>query len=458
MTSLFDTVMVNLITCLWVCITGGFSFVCNIKEAEWMSSEFITQKVIRAGSTNVTVHCMGSENIQVAWKWNAQLLNESDQYVVRGGILTLLVAGEDSGGAYTCHTIPFGEMLSSTTLHIAYDPDKPELSCEAKNPFVITCTWTAGRETHLPTTYQVNASYSGETLKCFKKIDNMNSCFILVKDMDFTNFIITVTASNLLGSKPSNTLRFFLKDKVIPDPPIKLEARVKDGHTNFISLSWKYPHRWTGSSEGYNLVFQIQYKAMGETEYKKVKAKQLKYVIMDVRNNACHLFQVRAREELGRLWSSWSETVFASASNETQESHCGRGSKEIKKDITKRMSILTTVEPTMIGGVPSPVTNADQGNWNSVKVNGCRGHLAALTMGYFILGSMACLLYLTYRKKSRDLDNSTEQKAEYYPESTQNPSAPALDQGGTIRMDVTLSNTSVGNIVTANSHFNQNTI
>uniref|UniRef100_A0A8C4Q0A5 Ig-like domain-containing protein n=1 Tax=Eptatretus burgeri TaxID=7764 RepID=A0A8C4Q0A5_EPTBU len=161
MTSLFDTLV--MVMCLWVCITGGFSRVCNIQETELMSSEFITQKVIRAGSTNVKVHCMGSENIHVAWKWNAQLLNESDQYMVNGRILTLQVASEDCGGVYTCHTIPFGEMLSSTTLYIAYEPDRPELSCQAKNPFILTCTWTVGRETYLPTTYQVNASYRYNT-------------------------------------------------------------------------------------------------------------------------------------------------------------------------------------------------------------------------------------------------------------------------------------------------------
>ena len=55
--------------------------------------------------------------------------------------------------------------------------------------------------------------YSGTPLKCFKKINNINSCFIVVKNMDLNKFVITVTASNLLESKPSNTLTFFLKDK-----------------------------------------------------------------------------------------------------------------------------------------------------------------------------------------------------------------------------------------------------
>ncbi|XP_068558540.1 interleukin-23 receptor isoform X2 [Cebidichthys violaceus] len=139
------------------------------------------------------------------------------------------------------------KVVAGLDLHGGLPPDKPEnVLCEmSKSSDFINCSWARGRETHLPTTYNISLHRENGTQMLLDQIQDAEEVTIPRAKIDENDtHQLKITAYNHFGSSQSDPFILSVKDIVIPETPRIMQ--IEFGHNSVAALlQWKT----SGSSE-----------------------------------------------------------------------------------------------------------------------------------------------------------------------------------------------------------------
>ncbi|XP_032824670.2 interleukin-6 receptor subunit alpha-like isoform X2 [Petromyzon marinus] len=259
----------------------------------------------------------GAGASSVRWTLNGRVLEEKGggehgttngtNTKTSGALLLRRVTPSDSG-LYTCHDNSM-RFLQQVALLVGYLPEKPTVSCHSNNPHLIVCTWVPGQHADLPTDFRVNTTFAKTHVECRRSADlPPNTCHLAVTIMAYGKYIVTVTAINPLGCNYSNSLNFFHKTILKPDPPGDLHLRWIG---KALHVSWSYPKTWAEQADAFPLQFQVCYKAATSRVYNEGPSLDTtEMTITDVMPSKAYVVRVRASDKFTKkLWSEWSPEV-----------------------------------------------------------------------------------------------------------------------------------------------------
>ncbi|KAM8956976.1 prolactin receptor isoform 3-T3 [Lycaon pictus] len=203
--------------------------------------------------------------------------------------------------------------LTTSLLNGQSPPGKPEiLKCRSPEKETFTCWWKPGDDGGLPTNYTLTYHKEGETLthECPDYITSgPNSCYFNKKHTSiWTMYIITINATNQMGSSSSDPRYVDVTYIVEPDPPVNLTLELKQPEDKkpYLWMKW-YPPTLVDVRSGWlTLQYEIRLKPKKATEWETHFAgQQTQFKILSLYPGQKYLVQVRCKPDHG-FWSEWS--------------------------------------------------------------------------------------------------------------------------------------------------------
>ncbi|XP_045855463.1 prolactin receptor [Meles meles] len=203
--------------------------------------------------------------------------------------------------------------LNTGLLNGQSPPGKPVISkCRSPEKETFTCWWKPGKDGGLPTNYTLTYHKEGETTthECPDYITSgPNSCYFNKKHTSiWTMYIITINATNQMGSSSSDPRYVDVTYIVEPDPPVNLTLELKqpEDKKTYLWMKW-YPPTLVDVRSGWlTLQYEIRLKPEKATEWETHFAgQQTQFKILSLYPGQKYLVQVRCKPDHG-FWSEWS--------------------------------------------------------------------------------------------------------------------------------------------------------
>nr|XP_006199721.1 prolactin receptor [Vicugna pacos] len=203
--------------------------------------------------------------------------------------------------------------LNTNLLNGQSPPEKPEIfKCRSPEKETFTCWWKPGADGGLPTNYTLTYHKEGETVthECPDyKTGGPNSCYFNKKHTSiWTIYIITVNATNQMGSSSSEPRYVDVTYIVEPDPPVNLTLELKqpEDRKSYLWMKWFPPTLVDVRSGWLTLQYEIRLKPEKAAEWETHFAgQQTQFKILSLYPGQKYLVQVRCKPDHG-FWSEWS--------------------------------------------------------------------------------------------------------------------------------------------------------
>ncbi|XP_021038627.1 prolactin receptor isoform X1 [Mus caroli] len=205
-------------------------------------------------------------------------------------------------------------VLSISLLNGQSPPGKPEIhKCRSPDKETFTCWWNPGSDGGLPTNYSLTYSKEGEknTYECPDyKTSGPNSCFFSKQYTSIWKiYIITVNATNEMGSSTSDPLYVDVTYIVEPEPPRNLTLEVKQlkDKKTYLWVKW-FPPTITDVKTGwFTMEYEIRLKSEEAEEWEiHFTGHQTQFKVFDLYPGQKYLVQTRCKPDHG-YWSKWSQ-------------------------------------------------------------------------------------------------------------------------------------------------------
>ncbi|XP_060047203.1 prolactin receptor isoform X2 [Erinaceus europaeus] len=196
-------------------------------------------------------------------------------------------------------------------------PGKPVIfKCRSPEKETFTCWWNPGSDGGLPTNYTLTYHKEGETLthECPDyETGGPNSCYFDKKHTSiWTIYILTVNATNQMGSISSEPLYVDVTYIVEPDPPVNLTLELKqpEDRKPYLWMKWLPPTLVDVRSGWLTLQYAIRLKPEKADEWEiHFAGQQTQFKILSLYPGQKYLVQVRCKPDHG-FWSAWSPENF----------------------------------------------------------------------------------------------------------------------------------------------------
>ncbi|XP_060002938.1 prolactin receptor isoform X2 [Lagenorhynchus albirostris] len=203
--------------------------------------------------------------------------------------------------------------LNTNLLNGQSPPGKPEIfKCRSPEKETFTCWWKPGADGGLPTNYTLTYHKEGEifTHECPDyKTGGPNSCYFNKKHTSiWTIYIITVNATNQMGSSSSDPRYVDVTYIVEPDPPVNLTLELKqpEDRKPYLWIKWFPPTLVDVRSGWLTLQYEIRLKPEKAAEWETHFAgQQTQFKILSLYPGQKYLVQVHCKPDHG-FWSEWS--------------------------------------------------------------------------------------------------------------------------------------------------------
>ncbi|XP_066889442.1 prolactin receptor isoform X3 [Kogia breviceps] len=203
--------------------------------------------------------------------------------------------------------------LNTNLLNGQSSPGKPEIfKCRSPEKETFTCWWKPGADGGLPTNYTLTYHKEGETFthECPDyKTSGPNSCYFNKKHTSiWTIYVITVNATNKMGSSSSDPRYVDVTYIVEPDPPVNLTLELKqpEDRKPYLWIKWFPPTLVDVRSGWLTLQYEIRLKPEKAAEWETHFAgQQTQFKILSLYPGQKYLVQVHCKPDHG-FWSEWS--------------------------------------------------------------------------------------------------------------------------------------------------------
>lgn len=203
--------------------------------------------------------------------------------------------------------------LNIRLLHGLSPPGKPIIfKCRSPEKETFTCWWKPGIDGGLPTNYTLTYHKEGESIthECPDyKTGGPNSCYFSKKHTSiWTIYIITVNATNQMGSSISEPRYVDVTYIVEPDPPVNLTLEVKrpEDRKPYLWIKWLPPTLVDVRSGWLTLQYEVRLKPEKAAEWEiHFAGQQTQFKILSLYPGQKYLVQVRCKPDHG-FWSGWS--------------------------------------------------------------------------------------------------------------------------------------------------------
>uniref|UniRef100_A0A8C5X4K7 Prolactin receptor n=1 Tax=Malurus cyaneus samueli TaxID=2593467 RepID=A0A8C5X4K7_9PASS len=191
-------------------------------------------------------------------------------------------------------------------------PGKPQIiRCRSLEKETFSCWWKPGSDGGLPSNYTLFYSKDSEE-KIYECPDYLtsgpNSCYF---DKNHTNpwttYIITVMATNEIGSNSSDPQHVDVTSIVQPDAPVNLSLETNtSANVSYLWAKWSPPPLADASSNSHVYHYELRLKPEEKEEWETVSVgMQTHYEVTSLQAGAKYIVQVRCMLDLGE-WSEWS--------------------------------------------------------------------------------------------------------------------------------------------------------
>ncbi|XP_016079980.1 PREDICTED: prolactin receptor [Miniopterus natalensis] len=202
--------------------------------------------------------------------------------------------------------------LNTNLLNGQSPPGKPEISkCRSSEKETFTCWWKPGPDGGLPTNYTLTYHKEGDSLtyECPDyKTGGPNSCYFNKKHTSiWTIYIITIKATNQMGSSSSDPRYVDVTYIVEPDPPMNLTLEIKqpEDQKPYLWIKWLPPTQVDIRSGWLTLQYEIRLKPEKAAEWEiHFAGQQTQFKILSLYPGQKYLVQVRCKPDHG-FWSEW---------------------------------------------------------------------------------------------------------------------------------------------------------
>lgn len=192
-------------------------------------------------------------------------------------------------------------------------PGKPVISkCRSPEKETFTCWWNPGSDGGLPTNYTLTYHKEGETIiqECPDyETGGPNSCYFDKKHTSiWTIYILTVNATNQMGSVSSEPLYVDVTYIVEPEPPMNLTLEIKqpEDRKPYLWIKWLPPTLVDVRSGWLTLQYSIRLKPEKSDEWETHFAgQQTQFKVLSLYPGQKYIVQVRCKPDHG-FWSAWS--------------------------------------------------------------------------------------------------------------------------------------------------------
>ncbi|XP_053770217.1 prolactin receptor isoform X2 [Desmodus rotundus] len=191
-------------------------------------------------------------------------------------------------------------------------PGKPEISkCRSTEKETFSCWWKPGPDGGLPTNHTLTYRKEGDsiTYECPDyKTSGPNSCYFNKKHTSiWTMYIITVNATNQMGSSISDPHYVDVTYVVEPDPPVNLTLKIKHPQDQkpYLWIKWFSPSQVDIRSGWLTLQYEIRLKPGKAAEWETHFAgQQTQFKVFSLYPGQKYFVQVRCKPDHG-FWSEW---------------------------------------------------------------------------------------------------------------------------------------------------------
>nr|AIS40018.1 PRLR [Andrias davidianus] len=195
-----------------------------------------------------------------------------------------------------------------------YPPGKPNITkCRSPDKETFSCWWQPGSDGGLPTNYSLLYTTERKTTvsECPDyKTSGPNSCFFDKSHTSiWTSYIITVNATNAMGSNISDTEIFDVFHIVELHPPTNVSLAIIDDPPHLL-VKWSPPPSVDVKSGWVTIEYEVQLKLEKGQKWETLKAgthTQLKVFGFHPGEN--YVVQVRCKPDHG-FWSLWSSESY----------------------------------------------------------------------------------------------------------------------------------------------------
>ncbi|XP_063802901.1 interleukin-6 receptor subunit alpha [Pseudophryne corroboree] len=269
--------------------------------------------------SSVTLTCPGCEG-RVSWIRQSQQVPPRPSRESESGHLVLKAVTYRDEDNYTCYRD--GAPLCVVELLVKDELEKPEILCYLRHPaHNITCEWKPTRNLHPLTKVTLTAwSITGNhTVSACSFISSTETfaCSSPYSEGDNGQHTLSVCVTSRTDSQSSNTVRTSMHDQVRPDPPINITVTPVENQPRRLNVSWRCPQLWVGGF--YQLEYQVQYRVENSQHVSNGTTTDASFVINDALMGRRHVIRVRAKEEFGTPWGSWSEEAVGTPWSEEEE-------------------------------------------------------------------------------------------------------------------------------------------
>ncbi|NXA11799.1 PRLR protein, partial [Sapayoa aenigma] len=211
-------------------------------------------------------------------------------------------------------SVPIFLHLALTTVGLTGQsyPGKPKIiRCRSLEKETFSCWWKPGSDGGLPTNYTLFYSKDSEE-KIYECPDYQasgpNSCYF---DKNHTNpwttYIITVMATNEIGSNSSDPQYVDITSIVQPDAPVNLSLETKTSASiTYLWAKWSPPPLADVSSNSHVYHYELRLKPEEKEEWETMSVGvQTHYKVTSLQAGVKYIVQVRCMLDLGE-WSEWS--------------------------------------------------------------------------------------------------------------------------------------------------------
>ncbi|XP_036062621.1 prolactin receptor isoform X2 [Onychomys torridus] len=193
-------------------------------------------------------------------------------------------------------------------------PGKPEIhKCRSPDKETFTCWWNPGTDGGLPTNYSLTYSKEGEkiTHECPDyKTSGPNSCFFSKQYTSIWKiYIITVNATNQMGSSASDPLYVDVTYIVEPEPPrnLTLEVRQLKDKKPYLWIKWSPPTITDVKTGWFTMEYEIRLKSEEAEEWEiHFTGLQTHFKVFDLYPGQKYFVQTRCKPDHG-YWSRWGQ-------------------------------------------------------------------------------------------------------------------------------------------------------
>ncbi|XP_035876109.1 prolactin receptor isoform X2 [Phyllostomus discolor] len=202
-------------------------------------------------------------------------------------------------------------------------PGKPEITkCRSTEKETFSCWWKPGPDGGLPTNYTLTYHKEKDSViyECPDyKTSGPNSCFFNRKFTSiWTVYVITVNATNQMGSSISNPYYVDVAYVVEPEPPLNLTLKIKypENQKPYLWIKWSSPSLIDIRSGWLTLQYEIRLKPEKAAEWETHFAgQQTQFKIFSLYPGEKYLVQVRCKPDHG-FWSKWGPENFIQIPND----------------------------------------------------------------------------------------------------------------------------------------------